>query len=468
MRYVLIGFFILIIMSEITLQYLARTVNPYGSYPEFFKVAEGKIEQAKSDSTIFFVGDSTIFGGGASNEKIYSLPAQFQNLLKRSGNSLRVVNLGYPGTTGKEHLEILRLLPPSSKVIMRTGINDSWKRHENYKLHIFGHYIEVRLLKLGMIFWYGWMRDETTESATKAYFEELQTLARNKSFNLYFIDYFLGEKTFMNSFFKSHSNFIPLAKILSEAGFSNQQNRISKRFLSYDLVHANDLGYRLQAQATFNWFAARSKLNLIPAQQFDLTVDDEALRELKDTLQSWLNILREEKVDSADRFPFAMKAAWQYYIATGDQTIKSIYDKLANIYINIFHSIYPITYALNRQDRLNSSELRDLTVDNHYAEKLNRWFQLVRIFKYRSNHDYVSEYQSKFPDIMKMDTSYSDYKKLDPPHPIELCPLLIKETGYAKEEFSALEDWEYIFQDEFDINYINEENWKICGRVSSQ
>ncbi len=468
MRYVLIGLFILLIVLEIALQYLARAVNPYGSYPEFFEVAKSQIEQSNPDSTIFFVGDSTIFGGGASNEKIYSLPAQFQNLLKRSDNSLRVVNLGYPGTTGKEHLEVLRLLPKNSKVIMRTGINDSWKRHENYKLHIFGRYVEIRLLKLGMIFWYGWVRDETSESATTAYFEELQGLAKHKSFDLYFIDYFLGEKTFMNSFFKGHSNFIPLAQILNKAGFANQQNRISKRFLSYDLVHANDLGYRLQAQAVFNWFAARTKLNLIPAQQFSLTVDEEAFKELKDTLQLWLNILREKKVDSADHFPFAMKAAWQYYIATGDQTIKSIYDKLGNIYINIFHSIYPITYALNRQERVNSSELRDVKIDDHNTEKLNRWFQLVRIFKYRSNHDYVSEYQAKFPKIMKMNKTYSDYAKLDPPHPIELCPLLIKETGYSKEEFSALEDWEYIFQNEFDINYINEENWKICGSISSR
>ena len=71
----------------------------------------------------------------------------------------------------------------------------------------------------------------------------------------------------------------------------------------------------------------------MPSQKFSLTVDKEALKELKDTLQSWLNILREKKVASADHFPFAMKAAWQYYIATGDQTIKSIYDRLANIYI---------------------------------------------------------------------------------------------------------------------------------------
>ena len=55
MRYVLIGLLILLIVLEITLQYLARAVNPYGSYPEFFEVAKSQIEQSNPDSTIFFV-----------------------------------------------------------------------------------------------------------------------------------------------------------------------------------------------------------------------------------------------------------------------------------------------------------------------------------------------------------------------------------------------------------------------------
>ena len=155
-----------------------------------------------------------------------------------------------------------------------------------------------------MIFWYGWMRDEKSESATRSYFEELTDIAKNKSFDLYFLDYFLGEKTFMNTFFEGYSNFIPLAKILKKSGFADKNSRISKRFLSYDLVHANDLGYQLQAQTVFNWFASRSKFNLSPNQKFNLTVGEEELKALEVTLNSWLSRLREKQLDSVELFPF--------------------------------------------------------------------------------------------------------------------------------------------------------------------
>lgn len=463
MRTFLLGLFLFLIVFEVILQFSAKILNPYGNYPEFFELAKIQIKEQRPESTIYFVGDSTIFGGGASDEKIYSLPAQFKKLLERAGNSYQVINLGYPGTTGKEHLEVLRLLPHKSKIIIRTGINDSWKRHENYQLHVLGNYFEIRTLKLAMIFWYGWMRDEKSESATRSYFEELTDMAKKKSLDLYFLDYFLGEKTFMNTFFEDYSNFIPLAKILNKSGFADKNSRISRRFLSYDLVHANDLGYQLQAQTVFNWFASRSKFNLSPNQKFKLTVDEEALKALEVTLNSWLHRLREKQLESVELFPFAMKAAWQYYIATGDESVKSIYDKLANIYINIFHSIYPITYTFNRLDRLNISNPNDAGELDLDASKMNAWFQLIRIFAHRSNHDYVSEYLLKFPDIMKMNKTYSDYEKLTSPHPLELCPLLLKETGFKKEYFSALKDWKDIFHGDFDINYINKENWKICG-----
>ena len=102
------------------------------------------------------MGDSTIFGGGASDEKLFSLPAQFAELLKRHDSFYSVLNLGYPGTTGKEHIEILRSLPNQSTVILRTGINDSWKRSDSFKISINGNYYEIRLLKLGLILWFEW------------------------------------------------------------------------------------------------------------------------------------------------------------------------------------------------------------------------------------------------------------------------------------------------------------------------
>lgn len=455
---------LILLTLELVLQLLARSVNPYGSYAEFFELIKAEIKKSNSHNTIFFVGDSTIYGGGASDEKMYSLPAQFQDILRRTGSTLKVLNLGYPGTTGREHIEVLRLLPDKSKVIMRTGINDAWKRHESFKIRILGYYVEVRLLKLAMIMWHGWSRNADSESATSAYFKELQKHKIEKSFDLYFVDYFLGEETFMNTFFKDEANFIALAEILISNGFGDSENRISRRFLSYDLVHANDLGYRLQAQAVYNWFAEKAKWGLNPSQKLQLAVDQKVLEELHKTLESWLSKLKELQVDSVDFFPFAMKAAWQYYVATGDLKAKSIYDKLAKVYTYIFHSIYPITYTLNKLDRLSPAEIKGL---EYSSDTLNQWFQIIRIFEFKSNHDYVSEYLQRFPEIMKVNKTYSSYAGLNAPHPLELCPRFVQETGFDISSISALDDWQFLFGNEFDLTNIAEKNWEICGRMSA-
>ncbi|MBT3786457.1 hypothetical protein HOF92_15890, partial [bacterium] len=72
-RYILISFFFLI-LCEIALQLLALKTNPYGSYAQFFEQALKKISTQEAKNTVFFVGDSTIYGGGASYEALYSLP----------------------------------------------------------------------------------------------------------------------------------------------------------------------------------------------------------------------------------------------------------------------------------------------------------------------------------------------------------------------------------------------------------
>ena len=451
MRKIMMSVFILLILSEGILQLLARNFNPHGSYANFFQTAQDLISGADAKSTLFFVGDSTVFGGGASDEEVFSLPAQFQDLLSRSGSSIKVLNLGYPGTTGREHLEVLRLLPQGARVIMRTGINDSWKRHESYKLHIFGHYFELRLLKLLMITWYGWKRDEVSESASVNYFEELKAHSQQRQFELYFVDYFLGEKTFMNTYFNGANNFIPLAQILLQKGFGSRDGRISEKFLSYDLVHANDLGYKLQALAVFNWFAERELLGLKKVDQLELVVDERSLSELRDTLNSWLSKIKASYINAGDIIPMAMKSAWQLYAVTGDEKIKIIYDKLGKLYIFAFHNIYPITYALNREYRMRESDQTYESASKD-AEEINFLFQITRVLGHRSNHDYVSEYQEQFRGILDMSPKYSDYSFLESPFPLELCPLFMHEVGPEIDKVSVLETWKEFFGFEFELS----------------
>ena len=126
-----------LVLLEICLQFLAKKVNPYGSYANFFENAKVTISSKNPSKTIFFVGDSTIFGGGASNETLFSLPAQFQSLLSRTKRPFEVVNLGYPGTTGKEHLEILQTMPSSTASSRTVAVLRQMPRAQKFRLDAF-------------------------------------------------------------------------------------------------------------------------------------------------------------------------------------------------------------------------------------------------------------------------------------------------------------------------------------------
>ena len=445
-------------LLEVCLQVLAYKVNPHGSYANFFEYAKNTIPSKNPSTTIFFVGDSTIFGGGASDETLFSLPAQFQSLLNRAKSPFEVVNLGYPGTTGKEHLEILRLLPQKAKVFMRTGINDSWKRHESYKVNLFGHYYEIRTLKLLMIAWYGWSRNENVQSTSLDYFKELENHSSQKQFELYFIDYFLGEKTFMNTFFEEAENFIPLANILKQNGFASDNNGlVSRKYLSYDLVHANDLGYKLQAQAIYNWLAARQKLNLQKDHQIKLVVDQKSIQELQKILDDSLLKLKESKRNSDDQIAVTMRAAWQLYVLTGNLHFKEKYERLSNLLVFAFHQTYPLINALNREHRIrltNKTYLKDT--------EINFLFQLVRILD-KSPQDYTTDYLEKFPGVIDSEKIYSDYSFLRTPFPLELCKRFIRETNLKISSVSILDTWVEFFGKNFPMNDIAKDNLKNCS-----
>ena len=450
-----------ILTIEIILQLLAFTINPHGSYLNFYNRSLEKIAAAKADKTIFFVGDSTIFGGGASDEKLFSLPAQFAELLKRHDSFYSVLNLGYPGTTGKEHIEILRSLPNQSTVILRTGINDSWKRSDNFKISINGNYYEIRLLKLGMIFWFGWNRDNNSNTATEDYYKELETIAKSKNLIIYFVDYFLGETTFMNTYFKNSSYFIPMAKILKNEGFFDQNGFISKKYLSFDLIHANDIGYRLQAQTLFNWFSSKKKFNLKPSSKIDIKVDKEAISKLHENLAKKYKIFI-EKNGKEELFVPLMQAVWQYYLITGDYSYKRLHESLEKVLIFAYHKAHGIEEILGRQQRMKTSEHYkndDSILPDH---EIDHWFKVLAAVGKKSNDELLSEYSDLSNLWKEPQKLYSDFSNLRKPFPLQNCAKFLRETGLSAKEININEDWKVIFKANFDQSNVHKENLKFC------
>ena len=317
-----------LLVLELLLQWLAVKVNPYRSYPEFFDQALAEVRQSDPRKTIYFVGDSTMYGGGSTDPTKYSMPALLGKLLERKSAGLRILNLGYPGTTGKHHIDVLRQLPEKAFVVVRTGINDSWNRYDYYKFYLFGKYYEIRLLKFLVIFYHGWSRDPEANSVSNHFYDELQKVAKEKQFQLYFVDYFLGDKTFMNTFFRGRDHFIDLAQRLKQAGFYDQRGFIQRKYLSFDLLHANDLGYRLQALSVFNFFSEKSQLGLSPKDALPMILEQSEIQRLRKRLESIKASLIDPKNDPVEHFPNLLNGTWQLYLLTGDQELKRDYQFL--------------------------------------------------------------------------------------------------------------------------------------------
>lgn len=438
---------VLIFILEIGLQFLSKKVSPFRSYAEFYDQALLIAEKTDPSKTVYFVGDSTVYGGGSTNPKSFSMPAQFENLLNKSNPKVEILNLGYPGTTAKHHLEVLRRLPERSLVVVRTGINDSWNRFDYYKFYIFGKYYEIRTLKLLVILMHGWRKTEESTSLSKSYYDALDKVATEKKLKLYYVDYFLGMVTFMNKTFMGQSNFINLPKILKNAGYFSKKGFIQRKYLSFDLFHANDLGYRLQAIAIYNFFCREKSLGLSKQQLLPLELNESDHRRAVKRVEKLRNKLLTQGAESFEIFPDLLNATWQLYLLTGNQDIKKDYNALQSIYLYAYHGSYAAINLLNSHQTGSTSTHVFHSVLND--GEINFYYQMVQLFSLKNDAEsWKTIYSEWFPTIIDTSKSYSDYTNLPKPFPIEYCPKLLQETSWKPSDVSLKKAWYRIYQED--------------------
>jgi lysophospholipase L1-like esterase len=432
---------------EITLQLISKKVSPYRSYSEFYDSALAKAEKTDPKKTVYFVGDSTIYGGGSSDSSRFSMPVQFEKLLKVKNSQMDVLNLGYPGTTGKHHIDVLRRLPEESLVIIRTGVNDSWNRYDYYKFYLFGKYYEIRSLKLLVILIHGWRKTQESTKVSKSYYDALNKVANEKKLNLFYVDYFLGIVTFMNESFLGKYNFINLPKILKDSGFFTPKGYIQRKYLSFDLFHANDLGYRLQAIAIYNFFCKQQSLGLSKEDLLPLKLNKVDRTNVESRVKVLRNKLVSQDIVNYGIYPDLLNATWQLYLLKDDIEIKKDYLALQSIYLNAYHGAYAAINLLNsHQTGSTSTHVSQSMLNN---QEVNFYYQMVQLFSNKKDGlAWKKVYKEWFGEVLDTTKKYSDYSGLPKPMPIEYCPKLLKETGWKVKQVGLQNAWKRVYKED--------------------
>lgn len=112
---------ITVMLLELALQLAAWTITP--------PTRDLSLAHNNSQKTILALGDSNTYGVFVSAEQTW--PAQLQKMLIAAGGSVRVVNMGWPGTNSTilnwQFSNALSQVHPDLVLIM-IGVNDSWTR----------------------------------------------------------------------------------------------------------------------------------------------------------------------------------------------------------------------------------------------------------------------------------------------------------------------------------------------------
>ena len=223
----------------------------YTSFQKFLITAsrESNLELDKDSRHIFFVGDSFTYGVGASSPN-FSYPSQLCKLLNQNQQKRWTChNFGYPGSSTQDHIEVLKILPENSKVILRTGANNSWNTRKLYTIDFWGLNFEVKLIKLALVIFGNKTIDEPADHHEIKQF--IHNVAQDKNLDLRYLSYpkeFQPELFISNNFeLLNHPGYIELHGKLLEGGYLKGAF-LKPELLSSDGIHPNDLGYLIEAR----------------------------------------------------------------------------------------------------------------------------------------------------------------------------------------------------------------------------
>lgn len=450
----LISIVLIILTSvEICLQVWSfiHRANQFQGESTIISDIHGQTEPNKK--TIYFVGDSFTFGLGAS-EQAYSYPSQFCKLLQKNDPAYQCLNLGYPGTTSRDHFKIIEKLPSDSSVILRTGLNDHWLSSDLYKANFLGQTFEFRILKFAHLL-YRWLLGPKKTSSQPFKANQWLQLVADKKLKIILYDY----PTVFTPTTKLPSELekIPCLGVLKRAGLTEGKG-LAKRFLSSDLNHPNDLGYGVDARVLLNALCDKGLFGLNPKLKLPLLSSDENWLNLKNRYDESRKILLSEtdplKRQEILRVIFHLSYTL-FMLDSGNLEILEDHRSITRILTRGYRDDVILQLLISSfRDEIRAGVDESISIDH---DELKIYLSISRAttdpenhrqnFHLLSNEREFSDFSAHYESIPK-----GFLKDLPPLFPISLCARFRHLTGYSGKDLQIDEDWQRILGEKLDTS----------------
>lgn len=454
------GFSLALGLLELSLQLIFVSSEDL-SYAKFLVDIKKLSDEVDTDKSIFFVGDSTIYGIGTTEQHLYSLPVEFERLLRLFGEpDWQCFNLGRPSSPTDFHLKILSSLPTGATVIYRGGFVDKWYYEGRFCFYtvIGGRVFEIRTMKMLTMLFGGWLKPPEKVRRLRLFNMFRQVIA-TKKLNVYVLGYSVHDdrEHSIIPYCQPQETEIPIISLresLLSSPFAGDDGLLLPKYRNLAGSHPNDAGYHIEAKILFNYFCRHGLLSLNPKSSLH---DDDIsyyMRRLEGFVTADLAKLKALTLEDFQNPRFGTKIGMQVYnlYMTLDQLKEyqgfEHYQKafeLAEVLVSLVFYNNPSIGAYLLESYFVSMGMSQYSAISPDPERIKLFFAILQAVQAPG-----SEYRllvedkiraSNFPGRELVISFFID----TPMYPLEFCERFIKESGFDPEQLGAKEAWEYFF-----------------------
>ena len=453
-----LGFILFLVMIEIWLQVASNLFLRFHKWENASTALESFVPGAKPAKTLYFLGDSFTYGVGASKpEKSY--PGQFCQLLADHGNELQCKNLGFPGTSSRDHLQAMEKLPRSSLIFLRTGSNDRWSRDGIYQFKFLEKDYQIRLLKLLAIALSRLSVNFFSPNQKRELRLNLEKQVRKNGHTIILLDYSFNLPVFDQ---KSDDIYtVETYRILLNKGVISGPS-LPTQFLSPDMSTPNDLGYGIEARVLFNEMCNLGIFNLDPSKSMPLLPTGESYFELEGNYAELKAEVVSQETMAIDRGKLRTLLSLSHqlkYVSKRADFFEQEYQALDKIIIYGFHDVLKLRESIYQYKNLSEGVIK-IGLSEIDEKKLRIRMGLLKSLTVPTDPieiRHLRDYEKMFHDYRSPEGSIEtgSFRIMPEPLPLQFCPALASKLKIKPDEMGIQSDWKRIFNRE-----IEDENFK--------